>query len=165
MPSHQFPLPNQVGISLGSNLGESNSILRQAISQLQKFHIGPEETFLVSSFYKTAPVDCSPSSPDFLNAVIQLETPLSSYKLIELLQQLEVEAGRPLQRVKNTPRTLDLDFLYHGMTLLTTDRLILPHPKIIEREFVLRPLSEIAPDLTLPGWKKTARENLLILNK
>lgn len=160
----RFPLPSQAGISLGSNLGESDLILQNTIGRLQKLHMGDSSIFLISSFYKTAPVNCPPESPDFLNAVVQLETSLSSNQLIEVLQKLEAEAGRPpLPRIKNSPRTLDLDLLYHGTSILTTDLLILPHPKILEREFVLKPLSEIAPNLTLPGWEKTAEEYLLNL--
>ncbi len=158
-----FPLSSQAGISLGSNLGESDLILQNTIGQLQKLHMGDSSAFLVSSFYKTAPVNCPPESPDFLNAVVQLETSLSSNQLIQVLQKLEAEAGRPLPRIKNSPRTLDLDLLYHGTSILTTDLLILPHPKILERDFVLKPLSEIAPNLTLPGWEKTAQKYLLNL--
>lgn len=161
--SPHFPLPSQAGISLGSNLGESDLILRNAIAQLQKLHSGHPSTFLLSSFYNTAPVNCPIGSPNFLNAVVQLETSLSSNQLIEFLQELEAAEGRPLPRIKNSPRRLDLDLLYHGTSALTTDFLILPHPKILEREFVLKPLSEIAPNLTLPGWDKTAEEYLLNL--
>ena len=164
MPNSHFPLPIQAGISLGSNLGKSNFILRQAINQLQKLHTSRQNTFLISSFYKTNPINCPPDSPDFLNAVVQLETSLSSHELMKFLQQMEAEAGRPLPRVKNAPRTLDLDLLYHGRATLATDLLTLPHPRILEREFVLRPLSEIAPSLILPGWKKTAKEYLLNSN-
>lgn len=163
--NHHFPLPPQAGISLGSNLGESDLILRNAIEQLQKLHIGYPRAFLVSSFYKTAPVNCPSGSPDFLNAVVQLETSLSSHDLIKFLQKIEAEAGRSLPRIKNSPRTLDLDLLYHGTGTIITDLLTLPHPKLLEREFVLKPLSEIAPNLTLPGWKKTAEKYLLDLEK
>ncbi len=158
-----FPGPTQAGIALGSNLGNSDLILSKAISQLQELHLGPPRTFLVSSLYKTAPINCPPHSPDFLNAVIQFETSLSSYDLIDFLQKIEAEAGRTLPRIQNTPRTLDLDLLYHGTEILTSDLLTLPHPRILEREFVLGPLSEIAPHFTLPGWEKTAREYLLDL--
>ncbi|MBX9577595.1 MAG: 2-amino-4-hydroxy-6-hydroxymethyldihydropteridine diphosphokinase [Alphaproteobacteria bacterium] len=160
-----FPGPTQAGIALGSNLGDSNLIFSKAITRLQEIHLGPPSTFLVSSLYKTAPLNCPPNSPDFLNAVIQLETSLSSYDLIGFLQKIEAEAGRTLPRIQNTPRTLDLDLLYHGTNILTTDLLTLPHPRVLEREFVLGPLSEMVPHFILPGWKKTAQEYLLDLKK
>jgi 2-amino-4-hydroxy-6-hydroxymethyldihydropteridine diphosphokinase len=163
--SLSLPSPTQAGIGLGSNLGNSDLIFRRALHRLQELHLGSKESFLISSFYKTAPVDCSPDSPDFLNAVVQLETSLSSYDLIDFLQKIESDSGRPWERIKNSPRTLDLDLLYHGSIVLNTDRLILPHPKILEREFVLRPLSDIAPHLILPGWEKAAKEYLLYLKK
>lgn len=158
-----FPSPMQAGIALGSNLGNSQQIFEQAIKQLLELHQGSSDRFLVSSFYETLPVNCPPHSPNFLNAIIQLETSLSSYDLIGFLQKIEAEAGRTLPRIQNTPRTLDLDLLYHGTNILTTDLLTLPHPRILEREFVLKPLSEIAPHFILPGWKKTAKEYLLDL--
>ena len=157
----RFPLPTQAGIALGSNLGNSSDILRGVIMRLQELHLGSADNFLVSSLYKTTPVNCPPHSPDFLNAVVQLETSLSSYDLIDVLQQMEAESGRTLPRIQNTPRTLDLDLLYHGTNTLNTDLLVLPHPRILEREFVLKPLSEISPDLILPGWQKTAEKYLL----
>lgn len=156
-----FPLPHQAGIALGSNLGKSDLILRETIKKLKELHHEDPKTFLVSSFYKTVPVNCPPDSPDFLNAVVQLETSLSSHDLIVFLQKMEADAGRTLPRFKNTPRTLDLDLLYHGTNILNSDLLTLPHPLILEREFVLRPLSEIAPNLILPGWAKTTKEYLL----
>lgn len=160
MANLSFPLPTQAGIALGSNLGDNKLILQKTIDQLQKLHTGPHNAFLVSSFYKTTPIGCSPDSPDFLNAAVQLETSLSAHDLMEYLQNLEAAAGRPLHRIKNSPRTLDLDLLYHGTTILTTELLVLPHPKILERDFVLAPLVEISPYLTLPGWKKTAKKYL-----
>jgi 2-amino-4-hydroxy-6-hydroxymethyldihydropteridine diphosphokinase len=158
-----FPSPMQAGIALGSNLGNSRQIFEQAIKQLLEIHEGSPYSFLVSSFYETLPVNCPPHSPNFLNAVIQLGTSLSSCDLITFLQKIEAKAGRALPRIQNTPRTLDLDLLYHGTNTLTTDLLTLPHPRILEREFVLRPLSEIAPHFILPGWEKGAKEYLLDL--
>ena len=163
MTEPHFSLPTKAGIALGSNLGNSRQIFEQAIQQLLEIHKGAPDAFLVSSFYETLPVNCPPNSPDFLNAVIQLETSLCSYDLIGFLQKIEAEAGRALPRIQNTPRTLDLDLLYHGTNILTTDLLTLPHPRILEREFVLGPLSEIVPHFILPGWKKTAQEYLLDL--
>lgn len=152
-----------VGIALGSNLGKSDQLLRDAIAKLRKIHDGPASTFLVSSIYKTKPIDCPRGSPDFVNAVLQLETSFSPTDILSLLQKLELESGRPAVRKKNQPRTLDLDLLYYNSLILSTPELILPHPKMRERLFVLEPLVEILPNLILPGWQKTAQNYLLNL--
>ncbi|MBX9742539.1 MAG: 2-amino-4-hydroxy-6-hydroxymethyldihydropteridine diphosphokinase [Chthoniobacterales bacterium] len=122
-------------------------------------------SFLVSSFYKTDPINCPPNSPYFINAVVQLETTHPPLLLLKLLQELEIDSGRPALREKNTPRTLDLDLLYYGSTILATPELELPHPRIHERLFVLEPLAEICPDLKLPTWDKTVNEYLLFIKK
>lgn len=157
------PLPTQAGIALGSNLGDSTTLLQQAIKQLQDLHIGPPQSFLLSSLYKTSPVDCPPGTPDFLNAVVQLESSLSPEELLLHLQSMEAKTGRHLPRTKNTPRTLDLDLLYFGTITQMTELLELPHPRICQREFVLRPLAEIAPNILLPGWEESAENYLLKL--
>lgn len=154
-----------VGIALGSNLGNSQQILNQVINKLKNLHKGPVSSFLQSSFYKTAPVDCPPGSPDFLNAVIQLETEHSASLLLKLLQNLEIASGRSSPYAKNAPRTLDLDLLYCNSLTLSLPELIVPHPRIRERLFVLMPLAEILPNIILPGWEKTAQEYLHDINK
>jgi 2-amino-4-hydroxy-6-hydroxymethyldihydropteridine diphosphokinase len=140
-------------IALGSNLGDSRRILGEAMSRLQKLS---DEPLLHSSLWETAPVDCPPGSPKFLNAVVGLiprggETPES---LHAQLQALEKEFGRQPKKVLNEPRPLDLDLIAFGAEIRQTAALVLPHPRATQRRFVLQPLAEIAPDLVLPGQTK-----------
>jgi len=145
---------NLAFVALGSNLGNSRQIFAQAIARLQEFSAAP---LRVSTFLETAPVDCPPGSPDFLNAIVALapraeETPES---LHAKLQALEKEFGRQPKLVLNEPRPLDLDLIVFGQETRATDQLALPHPRAQQRRFVLQPLAEIAPDLILPGQART----------
>lgn len=164
----------KAGIAIGSNLGNKTNIFLSVIKDLKKIHRGPS-TFLSSSFYETEPLDCPKNSPLFLNAVVQLETEITPLELLQQLQSLEIAFGRPLHHAYNEPRTLDLDLLYcycasplvsSGIefSCSSDSKLILPHPRIRERAFVLAPLAEIAPNLVLPGWEKTTKDYLFILN-
>lgn len=146
-------------VALGSNLHDSRSLIHQAIGELQKLSAKP---LLVSSLWQTSPVDCPAGSPSFVNGVVGLlpikgETPET---LLEKLQQLEKHFGRQPKTILNEPRPLDLDLIVFGTEIRTTEKLTLPHPRAHERRFVLQPLGEIAPDLILPGQKKTVRELL-----
>jgi 2-amino-4-hydroxy-6-hydroxymethyldihydropteridine diphosphokinase len=146
-------------IALGSNLGASRNILVKAIARLEKISAAP---LLKSSIYETAPVNCPPGSPNFLNAVVALapragETPES---LLAKLQSLEKEFGRVPKKVLNEARPLDLDLIAFGDEVRSTPQLTLPHPRAHLREFVLRPLAEIAPDFILPGQRETAAQLL-----
>lgn len=141
-------------VALGSNQGDSVKILRDAIERLNNFSGGPIAS---SSLWQTAPVDCPPNSPKFLNAVAAFvpregETPES---LLKKLQALEKEFGRQPKKILNEPRPLDLDLIAFGPEMRDTAELILPHPRAHLRRFVLQPLSEIAPDLVLPGQTQT----------
>jgi 2-amino-4-hydroxy-6-hydroxymethyldihydropteridine diphosphokinase len=121
-----------------------------------------EEPLLRSSLWQTSPVDCPTGSPPFVNAVVGLaprpeETPES---LLAKLQALEKEFGRKPKTVLNEPRPLDLDLIAFGSETRATKALTLPHPRAHERRFVLQPLSEVAPDLILPGQTKTVAQLL-----
>jgi 2-amino-4-hydroxy-6-hydroxymethyldihydropteridine diphosphokinase len=156
------PAPAFVFVALGSNLGDSLRIIPDAMARLQNFS---DEPILKSSLWQTTPVDCPPGSPMFLNAVVGLiprkaETPES---LLEKLRQLEAEFGRTPKKVLNEPRPLDLDLIAFGDATRSTQRLTLPHARAHLRRFVLQPLSEIAPDLILPGQEKTVAELLAAL--
>jgi 2-amino-4-hydroxy-6-hydroxymethyldihydropteridine diphosphokinase len=149
-------------IALGSNLGDSENILRRATEKLQALSVEP---LLRSSLFKTTPVECPPGSPPFINAVVGLhplpdETPES---LLRRLWQLEEEFGRQPGKIRNDPRPLDLDLIAFGPRIVNSPELMLPHPRAHLRRFVLEPLNEIAPDFVLPGQSKTARELLLSL--
>lgn len=117
---------------------------------------------LKSSLWQTAPVDCPPGSPKFVNAVVALvplngETPES---LLAKLQALEKDFGRTPKKILNEPRPLDLDLIAFGGETRNAPDLILPHPRAHLRRFVLQPLREIAPDLVLPGQDKSVSDLL-----
>lgn len=146
-------------IAMGSNLGDSAGILRQAAVELGTLSQAP---LVRSSIWKTSPVDCPPGSPSFLNAMVGLvplagETPES---LLAKLQQVEREFGRREKTVLNEPRPLDLDLVAFGIERRCTRELTLPHPRAHLRRFVLQPLSEIAPGLVLPGQARSVAELL-----
>ena len=146
-------------VALGSNLGDSQTRLRQAMVSLAELLAKP---LLRSSLWQTSPVDCPPDSPLFINAVIGLtphasETPES---LLGKLLALELEFGRRPKVVLNEPRPLDLDLITFRDEIRTTPALTLPHPRAAERRFVLQPLAEIAPGLILPGQTRTVAELL-----
>jgi 2-amino-4-hydroxy-6-hydroxymethyldihydropteridine diphosphokinase len=152
-------IPKLVFIALGSNLGDSQQILREAMARLQSFS---SEPMLRSSLWQTSPVDCPPDSPKFINAVAALiphpdETPES---LLQKLHALEREFGRGQKKIHNEPRSLDLDLIAFGGEVRSSAALRLPHPRAHERRFVLQPLSEIAPDLVLPCQKQTVAQLL-----
>ena len=135
-------------IALGANLGEPKKALEQALKRISKI----EQTILlkVSSFYRTAPVDSS--GPDYVNAVVTVETELEPEALLRALFVIENEAHRVRpEGVHNAPRTLDLDLLLYGDVVHQTPFLTLPHPRMHERAFVLVPLLEIEPDCRIPG--------------
>ena len=146
-------------IALGSNLGESATLLDLAFARLEQFSVVPVRR---SSLYRSAPVDCPPGSPDFLNAVAAIipkpgETPET---LLAKLQQLEREFGRRPKLVLNEPRPIDLDLITFGGEVRAMVGLILPHPRAHLRGFVLMPLAELAPELILPGQGRSVRELL-----
>ena len=133
-------------IGLGANLGDPQEALREAIEALAAL---PGSVLRASSsIYRTAPIDAI--GPDFLNAVVQLDTRLAPHVLLAALQQIEQVHGRE-RPYRNAPRTLDLDLLLYGDQVIDTPTLTVPHPRLHERAFVLRPLVEIAPALSIPG--------------
>lgn len=149
-------------IALGSNLGHAKRNVLEAMDRLQELVVAP---LLRSSLWQTTPMDCPPGSPPFINAAIGLqpavtETPES---LLSKLQTLESAFGRRPKKILNEPRPLDLDLIAFGQKARQSKELVLPHPRAHQRRFVLQPLSEIAPDLVLPGQTKTVRELLQAL--
>lgn len=134
-------------VALGSNLGDPARTVDEAIEALA----GLRGSILaaVSSLYRTAPVGLR-NQPDFINAVVALDTLLAPVELLDALFALEEKFGRR-RSVRNAPRTLDLDLLLHGDTVADTPTLTLPHPRMHERAFVLAPLLEVAPDIIIPG--------------
>lgn len=135
---------NLVYVALGANLGDPIASLLSAIDALRAL---PHCTQLqCSGFYRTKPVDAT--GPDYINAVVSLQTTLSAQELLNQLQAIELAHGR-VRSERNAPRTLDLDLLLFGNEHIHTDQLIVPHPRMHLRAFVLRPLAELAPTLQL----------------
>jgi 2-amino-4-hydroxy-6-hydroxymethyldihydropteridine diphosphokinase len=132
-------------IGLGSNLGDSKTILTGAIDRLK---IHPQIKLLaLSSWYLTAPI--GPPQPDYLNGCATIETSLTPLDLLDVLQSIEAEFGRVRQEVWGA-RTLDLDLLLYGDRIIDLPTLQIPHPHMCDRAFVLIPLAEIAPDRIEP---------------
>jgi 2-amino-4-hydroxy-6-hydroxymethyldihydropteridine diphosphokinase len=142
-------------VGLGANIGEPRRQLQTAIEELTD--LPDTQLVLVSGLYRSAPLDYV-DQPDFLNAVVQIDTELSPVALLDSLQEIENRHGRE-RPFPGAPRTLDLDLLLYGSRSIDSPRLTVPHSRMHERAFVLAPLSEIAPDIAIPG-RGAARELL-----
>jgi len=134
-------------LGLGSNVGDRESHLRAAVSALRERGV---EVDAVSSTYETEPVGEVLDQPDFLNAAVRIRTDLDPEGLLEVCKAIEVEQGRVLEARRHAPRPLDVDLLLLGGIELESDRLTLPHPEVTSRRFVLVPLLELDPELSLP---------------
>jgi 2-amino-4-hydroxy-6-hydroxymethyldihydropteridine diphosphokinase len=139
-------MPERVFVGLGSNLGDAPAAVRQAVQALGA--LDGTQVVAVSGLYRSAPVDAE--GPDFINAVTELQTALEPEALLQALQAIEQAHGR-LRPYRHAPRTLDLDLLLYGQRQLQLPALTLPHPRLHERAFVLRPLLELAPALAHPA--------------
>ncbi|HOA34887.1 MAG TPA: 2-amino-4-hydroxy-6-hydroxymethyldihydropteridine diphosphokinase [Bacillota bacterium] len=140
-------------IGLGSNLGDRMGYLREALTRLEQ---EPVRLGKVSPLYETEPVG-GPLQGPYLNACATFETALSPVSLLRRLQQIETALGR-VRRERWGPRTVDLDLLVYGNVIMRTPSLELPHPRLAERDFVLQPLKDIAPELLIPGTGKTVSQ-------
>ena len=129
-------------IGLGANLGDAVASVRQAMQALAR---SPgTRACTASRLYRSVPLDAA--GPDFINAVVRLDTTLTAPALLQALQAIEAAAGRH-RPARNAPRTLDLDLLLFGTARIDSARLTVPHPRWHQRAFVLRPLAELAPKL------------------
>ena len=138
-------------LSLGSNVGDREANLRAAITALAS---GAIEAKQVSSIYETEPVDFL-DQPWFLNCVVEAETELKPNALLRELRVIETQLGNKKEFAKG-PRKIDLDILLYGSETIATPDLQVPHPRMLQRRFVLTPLAEIAPSLQHPSWPATA---------
>jgi len=141
-----------VYLSLGSNLGDRAENLRTAIARLA----GLGEVVTVSSFYETEPVELT-AQPWFLNCALKLDTEKMPRQLIAWILALEKGMGRQ-RKQKNGPRTIDIDIVFFGGSIIKLPSLTVPHPKMHERRFVLEPLTEIAAEARHPVFKRTVKE-------
>jgi 2-amino-4-hydroxy-6-hydroxymethyldihydropteridine diphosphokinase len=145
----------RVAISLGSNLGDRDAHLEYAIDALQL----DLTDVSVSSFVETQPVGVGPEHGTYLNAAMVGRTQLPARVLLERLLDIEEERGRA-RPYPMAPRTLDLDLILYGDATIEEDGLFVPHPRFRERDFVLRPLAEIAPDMVDPITNRTIADLL-----
>ena len=139
-------------VGLGANLGEPGTQVRRAIKALGD--ITATRVLAASSLYRSAPVGVG-EQPDFINAVVSVETGLSARALLGELLAIEARFGRQ-REFPGAPRTLDLDLLLFGDRVIAEPGLVVPHPRMYERAFVLAPLAEIAPDAIVPGKGRAA---------
>jgi 2-amino-4-hydroxy-6-hydroxymethyldihydropteridine diphosphokinase len=138
-------------LSLGSNIGDRQANIRAAIAALPSTGVQVNQ---VSSLYETEPVDFL-DQPWFLNCVVETETSLVPSALLQALHSIETQLGRKKDFAKG-PRKIDLDILLYGAQTIATPDLQVPHPRTLQRRFVLTPLAEIAPNLQHPSWPATA---------
>ena len=151
--------PVKACIALGSNVGDRLATLERACDYLADVF----GSLRLSQLYETEPVGCPEGSPLFLNACVEVSTDMEPEALLTLCQRIENELGRERTGEYGSPRTCDVDIIYHGTTVINTPELILPHPRAHTREFVLRPLCDIDPQLRLPGQSLTVSELLAAL--
>jgi len=148
MNSHNLQ-PATAYIALGSNLGNRSKNISQALRLLDTT---PEITIVkVSSLIETAPVGGPKGQNNYINGVAEILTRISAEQLLELMQSIETQLGRPAQqnRLRWSPRTIDLDLLLFGSEIIDKPRLKVPHPLMHQRRFVMAPLVELAPGLTV----------------
>lgn len=137
-------------IGLGSNLDGPKEQIFRAIAALRELPLS--RLTAVSRLYCSAPMGPA-DQPDYINAVAMLDTRLSPIELLDALQAIEQAQGRVRGAERWGPRTLDLDLLLYGTERIESERLLVPHPGMAERNFVLYPLSELAPELVLPDGR------------
>ncbi|MBX3457312.1 MAG: 2-amino-4-hydroxy-6-hydroxymethyldihydropteridine diphosphokinase [Candidatus Paracaedibacteraceae bacterium] len=142
----------RVFIALGSNLGDGADNLCQAIDQIAKnYPIITRSSVLIT---KAKYIE---DQPDFYNQVIEVQGHGSALEMLAYLHQIEHDMGR-VRTIKYGPRIIDLDIVFFGNQIINTNELQIPHPGLFERDFVLSPLNEIAPDFICPATGKTVRE-------
>ena len=155
-PDEKPGTPVTAYVALGANLGDAAAALREALARIGQ--IPGVRLAGASGLYRTEPIESS--GPDYLNAVARVQTSLSARELLHALQAIENRLGRVRPAgVVNAPRTMDLDLLLYDDLVCSDEELVVPHPRMHLRAFVLVPLLQIAPDIEIPG-KASARTYL-----
>jgi 2-amino-4-hydroxy-6-hydroxymethyldihydropteridine diphosphokinase len=140
----------RAGIALGSNLDHRREYLHSAREKILQIARG-NAPFLFSALYETEPIGCEPGAQKFLNAVMEMGYEGEPEELLSELREIEESLGRDPDHARNASRTVDLDLLYFGERTITQAELQLPHPRLHLRRFVLAPLTDVRPDLIMPG--------------
>ena len=152
-------MPELAVLGLGSNLGDRESNLAAAITSLGIYN--DISDINSASFYESEPL-YETNQPKFLNTVISCNTEFSAFQLLDAVQHTELLLGRPKKREKNQRRIIDIDILCYGDSYIETEELVIPHPDIIYRKFVLVPFCELMPDFKIEKIGKTISELLNI---
>ena len=141
---------NRVFIGIGSNIGDRESYIETSLKRIQEYPgVDIADT---SSLYETAPVGVTEQAA-FLNMVALLETEMNAFQLLEILQGIEQSLGRE-RDIRWGPRTIDLDILLYNHENIVAEGLVIPHPRLLERGFVIIPLHELSPDASIPTTNK-----------
>ena len=143
-------MATRVGIALGANLGRRLTNLRLARTMLRRL-VEDESLYLQAPIYQSLPVDCHGDAPDFYNTVLEIDYIGEPYELLKMTQGIEFHLGRDAVHELNAPRLIDVDILYFGDEVIRDEILTIPHPRMLDRRFVLQPLNDIRPNLILPG--------------
>ena len=149
----------RTAVALGSNVGDRLENLRVARRQIIELN-GIQSPILSSVIYETEPMDCERGASKFLNAIVEFDYEDDPVELLERLVRIEESLGRKRDHQRNVSRTIDIDLLYCGDCQIDNERLHLPHPRMHLRKFVLQPLTDIRPDLILPGQARTIADLL-----
>ncbi|MFQ6605853.1 MAG: 2-amino-4-hydroxy-6-hydroxymethyldihydropteridine diphosphokinase [Fidelibacterota bacterium] len=151
-------MSEQLFLSLGTNLGDRDANLANAITALGL--VDGISGLITASIYESDPLEIK-NQPKFLNTVISVQSNLNPFDILDETQRIEAMLGRPRNHIKHYPRTIDIDIICYGTTRIATERLTIPHPKMAERKFVLIPFAEIAPDFIIPGYNKSVQYLLI----
>ncbi len=128
-------------LGIGSNLGNKKLNIRTALKKIEE--LKDTKVLKVSKIIETKPVGGPCGQPNYLNACLKIDTRFTPHTLLKKLQDIEIQLGRPRKHLRFGPRTIDLDILFFGDSVVDTKKLIIPHPRVFERQFVLKPLREI----------------------
>ncbi len=151
------PLINTAYISTGSNMGEKHDNCRKALDALNRTDTVAVES--ISRFYLTEPMEYE-DQPWFVNAAAKVRTSLGPVDLLAMLKSFEIKYGRKDNGIRFGPRPLDFDIIFFNDLVIETEQLIVPHPRMHNREFVLRPINDLAPELIHPVFNKNIRQLL-----